>query len=98
MCTESWRVRPVSTTWLCPLNTWLVRVRTRPLIYYRLLFPACPTNLIDVAKAELEIHVYQPIETEAAEMTTGKDGDDVIAATVTDLPCIEWDILWDRYD
>lgn len=61
-------------------------------------FPACPTNLIDVAEAELEIHVYQPIEAEAAEMTTGKGGDDVTAATVTDLPCVEWDNLWDRYD
>jgi len=54
--------------------------------------------LIDVARAELEIHVYQPMEAEAADMTTGKGGDDVIAATVTDLPCIEWDNLWDRYD
>ena len=38
------------------------------------------------------------MEAEAADMTTGKGGDDVIAATVTDLPCIEWDNLWDRYD
>jgi pachytene checkpoint protein 2 len=60
--------------------------------------PACPTNLVDVAKAELEIHVYQPMESEVADMTTGKGGDDVIAATVTDLPCVEWDNLWDRYD
>lgn len=75
-----------------------MRVKTRPLIYYRLFFLACPTTLVDVAKAELEIHVYQPMEAETADMTTGKGGDDVIAATVTDLPCIEWDNLWDRYD
>jgi hypothetical protein len=31
-------------------------------------------------------------------MTTGRGGDDVIAATVTDLPCVEWDNLWDRCD
>lgn len=57
---------------------------------------ASPTNTVEMARACLEIHVYQPIVCEQDDLSTGNSKDDVTAATVTELPCIEWDTLWDR--
>lgn len=54
-----------------------------------------PTNTVKIENAHLEIHVYQPIACEQDDLSTGNTKDDVIAATVTELPCIEWDTLWD---
>jgi len=49
-----------------------------------------------MVQAYLEIHVYQPIAYEQDDLATGNSKEDVTAATVTELPCIEWDTLWDR--
>ncbi|KAG8805490.1 hypothetical protein FRC17_005483, partial [Serendipita sp. 399] len=54
-----------------------------------------PSNVVEIATAQLEIHVYQPIVFEQDDLSTGTTKDDVTAATVTELPCIEWDTLWD---
>ncbi|PVG00026.1 AAA-domain-containing protein [Serendipita vermifera] len=54
-----------------------------------------PGNTVEMSKTSLEIHVYQPITCEQDDLSTGESKDDVIAATVTELPCIEWDSLWD---
>lgn len=50
-------------------------------------------------QAALKIHVYQPTESdEFEEFTSGKsDGEDVMAATVCELPCRAWEGLWERY-
>lgn len=69
---------------LCPDDLMLVSV-------------AATTNIVDISKANLEIHVYQAISCEPDELSTGNSADDVAAATVIELPCIEWDSLWDRY-
>ncbi|KAG8865286.1 hypothetical protein FRB96_000176 [Tulasnella sp. 330] len=58
----------------------------------------CPHSSLPLDQAELEIHVYQPNDTDVFEefSTTGKgDGDDMMAASVCDLPCRSWDGLWD---
>jgi pachytene checkpoint protein 2 len=49
-----------------------------------------------MSRACLEIHVYQSIVCDQGDLSTGDSKDDVTAATVTELPCIEWDTLWDR--
>jgi hypothetical protein len=63
-------------------------------LLFRIAFPG---NTVEMARTSLEIHVYQPITCEQDDLSTGESKDDVIAATVTELPCIEWDSLWDRY-
>ncbi|KAG8969984.1 hypothetical protein FRC03_012437 [Tulasnella sp. 419] len=57
-----------------------------------------PGKLLPVEQAILEIHVYQPNDAPAfEEFTTGSksDGDEVMAATVCELPCRAWEGLWD---
>ncbi|KAG9014973.1 hypothetical protein FRB94_007045 [Tulasnella sp. JGI-2019a] len=57
-----------------------------------------PHSSLPLDQAELDVHVYQPNDTDAFEefSTTGKgDGDDMMAASVCDLPCRSWDGLWD---
>lgn len=51
---------------------------------------------MEMEKACLEIHVYQPVSCEQDDLSTGSSKDDVTAATVTELPCVEWDSLWNR--
>jgi len=61
---------------------------------------ASPDRTIPLDQAFLEIHVYQPSEAEAFEelATSGNDnspGDDVMAASVCELPSKALDGLWD---
>ncbi|KAG8984825.1 hypothetical protein FRB90_005103, partial [Tulasnella sp. 427] len=57
----------------------------------------CPSNSLPFSQAELEIHVYQPSDGDAFEefATSKTDGEDVVAASVCELPCRDWDGLWD---
>ncbi|KAG8902786.1 hypothetical protein FRB99_004121 [Tulasnella sp. 403] len=59
----------------------------------------CPLKTLPLDQARPEIHVYQPNDSDAFEefATSGNrgDGDDVMTATVCELPCRSWDGLWD---
>lgn len=52
-----------------------------------------------MGQADFAIHVYQPSDADIFEefATAGNkgDGDDVMAASVCELPCRSWDGLWD---
>jgi hypothetical protein len=49
-------------------------------------------------KAALDIHVYQPNDSDIfEEYTNGKaDGEEVMTASVCELPSRGWEGLWDR--
>ncbi|KAG8940653.1 hypothetical protein FRC00_012882 [Tulasnella sp. 408] len=55
------------------------------------------SNSVPFSQAELEIHVYQPTDGDAFEefATSKTDGEEVVAASVCELPCRNWDGLWD---
>ena len=58
----------------------------------------CPTSSIPVERAALQIHVYQPTETDASEefsSSGGGEGEEVMAASVCELPSRMWDGLWE---
>lgn len=60
----------------------------------------CPLKLLRLKEVSLEIHAYQPHETDAVEEyangTPGRDGEEnVLAASVCELPCKAWEGLWD---
>jgi hypothetical protein len=60
--------------------------------------PDCPHLYISVSQCEFETHVYQPfLENGMAEISAGgEDGEEeVMAATVADLPCAVWEGLWE---
>ncbi|EGO01751.1 hypothetical protein SERLA73DRAFT_70918 [Serpula lacrymans var. lacrymans S7.3] len=61
---------------------------------------SCPLSSLPVAETSLQIHTYQPIESDIAEeYSNGSDGRDgseeVLAASVCELPSKHWDGLWD---
>ncbi|KAF8511192.1 P-loop containing nucleoside triphosphate hydrolase protein [Gautieria morchelliformis] len=61
---------------------------------------SCPIDVLPMSQAELLIHVYQPSEDEAAEeMTSGfgsdAPGEEVMAASVCDLPSRALEGLWE---
>ncbi|KAG1874643.1 P-loop containing nucleoside triphosphate hydrolase protein [Suillus subalutaceus] len=61
---------------------------------------ACPSITLRLKEVSLEIHAYQPHETDAVEEyangTPGRDGEEnVLAASVCELPCKAWEGLWD---
>ncbi|KAG1820399.1 AAA-domain-containing protein [Suillus subaureus] len=61
---------------------------------------ACPSISLHLKNVSLEIHAYQPHETDAIEEyangTPGRDGEEnVLAASVCELPCKAWEGLWD---
>jgi hypothetical protein len=61
---------------------------------------ACQSTSLPLKEVSLEIHAYQPNETDAVEEyangTPGKDGEEnVLAASVCELPCRVWEGLWD---
>lgn len=61
---------------------------------------ACPSNSLRLKEVSLEIHAYQPHDTDAVEEyangTPGRDGEEnVLAASVCELPCKAWEGLWD---
>ncbi|ETW84330.1 AAA+-type ATPase [Heterobasidion irregulare TC 32-1] len=58
----------------------------------------CPTSSIPVERAALQIHVYQPTEADASEefsSSGGGEGEEVMAASVCELPSRMWDGLWE---
>ncbi|KAF7985201.1 hypothetical protein HWV62_7818 [Athelia sp. TMB] len=59
---------------------------------------ACPSSSLPIDEISLQIHVYQPSDSDPVEEFSngaGDGGDEVMAATTCDLPCIAWDGLWD---
>ena len=57
-----------------------------------------PTSYLPVAQAALQIHVYQPNDGDAANgFSAGlsNDGEEIMAASVCELPSRQWEGLWD---
>ncbi|KAI0092756.1 P-loop containing nucleoside triphosphate hydrolase protein [Irpex rosettiformis] len=59
----------------------------------------CQLASLPIEQISLQIHVYQPIESDAfEELTDGSnrnDGEEVMAASVCELPSIGWEGLWE---
>lgn len=60
----------------------------------------CPLDILSISNALLQIHVYQPSDTESFEEFSNAAGsgdgeDDTMAATVCELPNKNWEGLWD---
>ncbi|KAJ4472279.1 P-loop containing nucleoside triphosphate hydrolase protein [Lentinula aciculospora] len=59
---------------------------------------ACPSQSLPVDEMALQIHVYQPCDSDASEEfsnSTSEDDDETMAATVRELPNRSWEGLWD---
>lgn len=59
---------------------------------------ACPSSSLPIDEISLQIHVYQPSDSDPVEeFSNGASdgGEEVMAATTCELPCIAWDGLWD---
>lgn len=57
-----------------------------------------PTSYLPVAQAALQIHVYQPNDGDAVNgFSAGPsgDGEEIMAASVCELPSRQWEGLWD---
>jgi hypothetical protein len=57
-----------------------------------------PTLYLPVAQASLQIHVYQPADGDSVEgFSAGPsgDGEEIMAASVCELPSRQWEGLWD---
>ena len=57
-----------------------------------------PTSYLPVAQASLQIHVYQPTDGDTVDgFSTGSssDGEEIMAASVCELPSRQWEGLWD---
>jgi pachytene checkpoint protein 2 len=57
-----------------------------------------PTSYLPIAQASLQIHVYQPTDGDFNEgFSTGSsnDGEELMAASVCELPSRQWEGLWD---
>lgn len=58
-----------------------------------------PTSYLPVAQASLQIHVYQPTDGDSTEdfsAGSSSDGEEVMAASVCELPSRQWEGLWDN--
>ena len=59
----------------------------------------CPSPSLPIEQAALQIHVYQPSDSDAFdELATGGsrgDGEEVMAASVCELPSMNWEGLWE---
>ncbi|KAF6762769.1 P-loop containing nucleoside triphosphate hydrolase protein [Ephemerocybe angulata] len=60
----------------------------------------CPLNVLNVSDALLQVHVYQPTDSDSFEEYSNGGGsgdgtDDTMAATVCELPNKNWEGLWD---
>ena len=59
----------------------------------------CPQQSLPLDALTLQVHVYQPSDTETFEEfsnnTSAGDEDDTMAASVCELPNIGWEGLWD---
>jgi hypothetical protein len=61
---------------------------------------SCPSNTLSLEEMALQIHVYQPSNTDSFEDFSNSSGirdddDDTPAASVSDLPNRSWEGLWD---
>jgi hypothetical protein len=57
-----------------------------------------PTSYLPVAQASLQIHVYQPTDGDTVggfSAGLSSDGEEVMAASVCELPSRQWEGLWD---
>jgi pachytene checkpoint protein 2 len=57
-----------------------------------------PTSYLPVAQASFQIHVYQPTDGDSVEgFSAGPsgDGEEIMAASVCELPSRQWEGLWD---
>jgi len=59
----------------------------------------CPSSSIPIDQTALQIHVYQPSDADAfEELASGGgrgDGEEVMAASVCELPSLAWEGLWE---
>lgn len=59
----------------------------------------CSSPSLPIEQVSLQIHVYQPSDSDAFdELATGQgrgDGEEVMAASVCELPSINWEGLWE---
>ncbi|EKM59695.1 uncharacterized protein PHACADRAFT_158144 [Phanerochaete carnosa HHB-10118-sp] len=59
----------------------------------------CPSPSLPIEQISLQIHVYQPTDSGAFdELATGgsrADGEEVMAASVCELPSLNWEGLWE---
>jgi hypothetical protein len=61
---------------------------------------SCPSNTLSLEEMALQIHVYQPSNSDSFEDFSNSSGvrdddDDTTAASVSDLPNRSWEGLWD---
>ncbi|OBZ77112.1 Pachytene checkpoint protein 2, partial [Grifola frondosa] len=60
---------------------------------------SCPSASLPIEQIALQIHVYQPSDTDAfEEFASGSsrgEGEDVMAASVCELPSLSWEGLWE---
>ncbi|KAH7922893.1 AAA-domain-containing protein, partial [Leucogyrophana mollusca] len=62
---------------------------------------SCPSTCLPLHQVSLQVHTYQPSETDTVEEyangSAGRDegGEDILAASVCELPCRTWEGLWD---
>ncbi|KAI0370252.1 P-loop containing nucleoside triphosphate hydrolase protein [Pilatotrama ljubarskyi] len=59
----------------------------------------CPTSSLPIEQTALQIHVYQPTDTDAFEELTSGSGrgedEQIMAASVCELPSMSWEGLWE---
>ncbi|KAK7695669.1 hypothetical protein QCA50_000305 [Cerrena zonata] len=59
----------------------------------------CPSPSLPIEQVSLQIHIYQPSDADAfEELASGNgrgEGEEVMAATVCELPSIGWEGLWE---
>ncbi|KZT72619.1 P-loop containing nucleoside triphosphate hydrolase protein [Daedalea quercina L-15889] len=59
----------------------------------------CPSTSLPIERIALQIHVYQPSDADAfEELASGSgrgDGEEIMAASVCELPALAWEGLWE---
>ncbi|KAI0069027.1 P-loop containing nucleoside triphosphate hydrolase protein [Artomyces pyxidatus] len=58
----------------------------------------CPISPLPISQAALQIHIYQPTEGDSSEEFSsgpGGEGEEVMAASVCELPSRQWEGLWE---
>ena len=59
----------------------------------------CPSPSLSIEQISFQIHVYQPSDSDAFEELAGGnssgDGEEVMAASVCELPSLAWEGLWE---
>lgn len=59
---------------------------------------SCPSSSLPLNEISLHIHTYQPSENDTVQEyanNSGEGGEDVLAASVCELPCRSWEGLWE---